>query len=742
MKTLLFHKMIINNKVYYQCVFVVDTFIKSSKFDPFELRKQSDKGDFYMEIDDKDLDPDVLHKIYREGKYLEEVVEEQELLHVADLFDSEMQRQLNIKGDVRSLTPYKYQDSYAKLLGNDVFYQDEVVNEVMRQILLNGYIARSEMTDQQKMDNHENIVLYGPHSSGKRTLMDALVKHLNVPVAKTFVQVDPQIMMHSIARSLAACNSKDFKRGVVILNTDNLDILNSIGFLNSLSGNDVIYHDYEHDIHIDFRDLTFIINVDYDEELGDTRDEIDALIENTNFTCSIEMNPLTIEQQVDIILRNKHSYLYLYRQIAKNYGKQILISEQALTNLVIYANENGYGLQEVQVAIADLIKEQLIDRNKPDIRLDNRMVEYFKENIVNIVSEAAKPQNKTFQARVEEMTQQITKQVRCQDKQIRRIVRQILRNQRYIEKPGKTGNRKKNILLRGDSGCGKTFIMKCIKELIGVPMVLTDATKYTEEGYIGRSVSHILELLIKEAGGNIELAQHGIVYIDEIDKKGEKGGDNGSSGISREAVQNSLLTMLEGEKVEVNLGTISEPNNVTFDTKDLTFISGGAFEGIEKLRDARVRKERGAAIGFGNQKEVNPTTKAVSIDDYVAFGMSRQFIARHVNRVTLNKLKENDIRDIIVNSQSSAVKQLIESYEEEGLKVEFTEDFIDEFAKRVFLLKAGARGIDEATAELSDNLGLDDIDTKVYGKVIINKDCLDNPSALQLIERKKRKIKS
>jgi ATP-dependent Clp protease ATP-binding subunit ClpX len=319
-------------------------------------------------------------------------------------------------------------------------------------------------------------------------------------------------------------------------------------------------------------------------------------------------------------------------------------------------------------------------------------------------------------------------------------------NDKNVKDPEK---RKKNILISGESGTGKTEIIRRLAKAIDVPIFIADATQYTEEGYVGDSVNNMLLDLLRNANGDKDKAERGILVIDEIDKKAD-GGDR--SDVARGAVLNSLLKIIEGtvkkltnEKTLPNGIPVKE--RIDFNTSRLTVICLGAFEDLEKFRDERVKRaNKPKVMGFANTSESKEEEVPVNVnfinEDYQAFGMGNQFINRLDNKVYLNRLNKENLIDIMKNSNLSSLELKKEDFRRDGIELEFTEDFYDALGSLAVSKKAGARGINEALEDVFELLGLNDINTRLYSKIVLNGKCIDDPNELIMIERNKVKQKT
>ncbi|MDR2600869.1 MAG: ATP-dependent Clp protease ATP-binding subunit ClpX [Spirochaetaceae bacterium] len=258
---------------------------------------------------------------------------------------------------------------------------------------------------------------------------------------------------------------------------------------------------------------------------------------------------------------------------------------------------------------------------------------------------------------------------------------------------------KSNVLLIGPTGTGKTLLAKTLAKKLRVPFALVDATTLTEAGYVGEDVENILLKLIQNAGGNIESAERGIVYIDEIDKIGRKG-ENVSitRDVSGEGVQQALLKIIEGTVASVPpQGGRKHPNQelLRIDTTNILFICGGAFVGLDKYIENRVVEH---PLGFGADSFVKNISakelfKHLHPDDLIRYGMIPEFIGRLPISVCLEELKHEDLKRIITEPHNSIVKQYKASLAYDDVELDFTEEAIDSIAATAIKQKTGARGL-------------------------------------------------
>ena len=282
---------------------------------------------------------------------------------------------------------------------------------------------------------------------------------------------------------------------------------------------------------------------------------------------------------------------------------------------------------------------------------------------------------------------------------------------------------KSNVMLIGPSGSGKTLMVKKIAEYIDVPFAHCDATALTEAGYVGEDVESLLQQLIARADGDIESACRGIIYIDEIDKISKKGSNNtATKDVGGEGVQQALLKMIEGSQLTLTYGKKKE--EIDIDTKNILFIVGGSFVGIEKIVADRVNP---SSIGFSSQvvgSEPNNMYNKVDQKDLIKYGLIPEFIGRFSILTNVEELSKKDLVRILTEPRNNLVNQYKYLFEIDGIELEFEPEALEEIAEQSILSKTNARGLRSTLEKLliPYQFEAQDLAKKGLKKIVINKE--------------------
>ena len=735
MRALLFRKICIDGVYYYQLFGTDDDFKQDPIYGEYHERQYCDF--FYINRDSNIKIPnEEIYSIYCDDENEVDLKEVTDLI-LREKIENKFNEYFHYRGKEKKI------DEIFDKASERVLFQDKAIDCLIKQIYTNQEIVNSDLPVELKTCQKNNVLFYGRVGTGKKTIIGEIEKELDIPYVDISLGPDLKESLEAIIEGLLdkAKDGDDASRGIVFIR-DNFNELFDVlgekfdGFIDTITSPGLIK--YKGEV-IDFRTVTYIVLYDmYDKS---DMNEVSTFENIANCTCRINTRNLSNSDKLAILL-SPYGRLNQYEKFLNSKGKTLKVDYDSICQIINKCSEIDPNMLYLNSVIDSIIKMYLAN-GVNDITIDKSTVKKIAP-ILSFTEEIPKKGTKKedeepfwFENRVDEIVNEVTKDVVGQDRAVRMIVHQLLKNLRWANRSDIDNPKQyiKNILIRGNTGTGKTFISSTILKQLCVPYVIADATEYTEAGYVGKDVEDMLVDLYHAAGDNLELAERGILVIDEVDKRASHGG--AGHDVSGSGVQEALYKLAEGTKIRINVGNHINPKFLYFDTSRLTIICSGAFEGIESLRDERIGRKK---VGFGNQ-DVKAEDEAITDTDYINYGIKSQFMRRVKQIVELTDVTKEQFINIMKTSRSSALKVEKDTYEDQGIEIEYTDDFYDTLADKALSLKQGVTGIEKALLKVLQNINIQDIKPSKVKKIILNGNVVNDPNEVVLVERGKVKTK-
>ncbi len=732
----------------------------------------------YVEISKEDYENvNIEYPIYFEQKdTLEEIKDPFLLANIVSSFYKKYQ-------DFPIMPNYKIDDLIKKARNNikrNCLGQDVAIKKILYKILNNNMAINSDI-DKNSLDQlKSNILVMGPYGVGKTTIKNSLMTSLDpIPVVEISLTGDYSTDIKTIIRKLiTSADGNMFLAVLGIVVYDNINMDNSSYDENSdmvpknvyieelkrimasttitTIGEDNIMRNFDMSrlTHLCFLDMPYTdskkdgiyyTKVHSDDFMlfgiePDFLDYFDGEI--------IYMQEMNSKLAKKILLDKIISPLNNIKMMYEKMDKKVTFTEDFVDHLI----EVGLSFEMGFEGIIKILKylnqsSKLLEKNicfkKEDIdalKIGSMLYsDYDKEENYYKEDNALKVDliNRTINGlTVKDTVNLIKENIEGQDEAIFTLVNAFYN---HVFNKNKSFNSfdlkqlKENVLFIGSTGVGKTAIVENLTRIFNITYVREIATRYSQTGYVGSSVDDMLLDLVKAAKGDMQKAQNGILYIDEIDKINKKDGQGLDMGLS---VQNDLLTLIEGDKRNVEAKEQGR-TNILFDTSGLFIIATGAFDGLDEIVKRRVKQQltNGNTLGFTTNTNPVDVNYNITNNDLYEYGYDKQFIARFSNKVKLNNLSEEVIFNIINNSRNGYINLCRDSYQKSGITLKISDSFKKKLASKVLKQEEGARGIKSLFSPIKQAIDYNLQDGDI-GEIILDEEALDDPKKIMYIKKK------
>lgn len=764
-KKFVYRKLELDNKVYYQMYKIIN-----------ENEVEENEDNLYRDVnyDDESILNDFLYTIYEEKKGKLDFIKNSVLITKLHQMFYDKYHDFNL------LMKHNFDvDKINELIHQEIMFQETPIKELLNVIKSNLDIASSSIDDNKKRRLISNIILHGPKGFGKSTTVNNILKNSGVPSVSIKLTTDSKENITSLIQSLAtvAMGNMKYAENSIVFIEDNFDELmdeldeadefetNPFIYLEDLLRNEYVALGDNQELVVDLSKITYVlVKNTASKEVITLYDEgiTESLI--YQFKTIISFNRLSKNEMKEVFLNSENSILKTYEELLRSMGKKLIIEDDFLDLLIdrLYYAVGGIGLindvielmiktrwnndviclnKKVVLEETEDLNFLQVNANEEDDSLSDSEVESYKKKVQNKKDDNAEHQKdfsldlSTAKEEYKNMLTSIMKYVKGQDEPLKNLLFHAFINDKVQNSnldPDMKKERISHMLIRGGAGTGKSFITSLIaKHLDNKPYAVIDCKRYTEAGYVGKSIDDMLVQLYYAAECDIERAQNGILILDEIDKLSR---NNDTSSVSRGGVQESLLKLMEGTVFDLEIKENGFTKTINFDTRSLMIICAGAFEGLDKIKEKRLKLEhKPKTMGFQRIEEekkvfVDPH---YTLEDMQEFGMDAQLLRRINFHCDLNKLTKDDYKNIMLNSKSSAFLIKLERLNMLGVEVVYNDEFIDTFAEKVSTLGFGVSGIAILIERIFSNFE-SKIMLENYTKVILNKECIEDPNKIIL----------